>query len=86
MYKMKTRKLGSQGLKVSALGLGCMGLNYGYGTVTDKKEAIERLEENVASTAVTFTKEELEEIDAEAAKIIPQGDRYAEGSAKMIDR
>jgi aryl-alcohol dehydrogenase-like predicted oxidoreductase len=47
---------------------------------------IERLEENVASTAVTFTKEELEEIDAEAAKIIPQGDRYAEGSAKMIDR
>lgn len=47
---------------------------------------IERLEENVASTAVTFTKEELEEIDAEAAKIIPQGDRYSEGSAKMIDR
>jgi len=37
---MKTRKLGNQGLEVSALGLGCMGLNFGYGTATDKKEAI----------------------------------------------
>lgn len=47
---------------------------------------IHRLEENIVSTTVTFTVEELEEIDAEAAKIIPQGDRYSEGSAKMIDR
>ena len=47
---------------------------------------IHRLEENIASTTVTFTVEELEEIDAEAAKIIPQGDRYSAGSAKMIDR
>lgn len=37
---MKSRKLGTQGLEVSALGFGCMGLNFGYGTVTDKKEAI----------------------------------------------
>ena len=28
---MQKRKLGSQGLEVSALGLGCMGLNFGYG-------------------------------------------------------
>ena len=47
---------------------------------------IHRLEENIASTTVAFTMEELEEIDAEAAKIIPQGDRYSAGSAKMIDR
>lgn len=47
---------------------------------------IHRLEENIASTAVVFTVEELQEIDHEAAKIKPQGDRYAEGSAKMIDR
>jgi len=38
---MKTRKLGNQGLEVSAIGLGCMGLNFGYGTVTDKKDAIQ---------------------------------------------
>jgi aryl-alcohol dehydrogenase-like predicted oxidoreductase len=37
---MNSRKLGTQGLEVSALGFGCMGLNFGYGTVTDKKEAI----------------------------------------------
>jgi len=37
---METRKLGTQGLKVSALGLGCMGLSFGYGPAIDKKEAI----------------------------------------------
>lgn len=37
---METRKLGTQGLEVSALGLGCMGLSFGYGNPTDKKEAI----------------------------------------------
>ena len=38
---MKTRKLGNQGLEVSALGLGCMGLSFGYGPATDKKDAID---------------------------------------------
>jgi len=37
---MKTRKLGNQGLEVSALGLGCMGLNFSYGQALVKKEAI----------------------------------------------
>jgi len=37
---MKTRKLGNQGLEVSALGLGCMGLNFGYGPATEKNDAI----------------------------------------------
>jgi len=38
---MKTRKLGNSGLEVSALGLGCMGLSYGYGPATDRTAAIE---------------------------------------------
>lgn len=38
---MKTRKLGNSGLEVSALGLGCMGLSFGYGPATDKQEAIQ---------------------------------------------
>lgn len=38
---MKTRKLGTQGLEVSALGLGCMGLSFGYGAATEKQEAIQ---------------------------------------------
>jgi len=34
------RILGNSGLEVSALGLGCMGLSFGYGPATDKHEAI----------------------------------------------
>jgi len=37
---MKYRKLGKSGLEVSAIGLGCMGLSFGYGPATDKQEAI----------------------------------------------
>ena len=37
---MEKRKLGKSNLEVSALGLGCMGLSYGYGPATDKQEAI----------------------------------------------
>ncbi len=37
---MKKRILGKSGLEVSALGLGCMGLNFGYGPATDKEAAI----------------------------------------------
>ena len=37
---MEKRKLGTSELEVSALGLGCMGLSFGYGPATDKQEAI----------------------------------------------
>ncbi|UUW08690.1 aldo/keto reductase [Flavobacterium plurextorum] len=37
---MEKRILGNNGLEVSALGLGCMGLSFGYGAPTEKKEAI----------------------------------------------
>ena len=37
---MQIRKLGKSGLEVSAIGLGCMGLSFGYGPATDKQEAI----------------------------------------------
>ena len=37
---MKKRILG-QGLEVSELGLGCMGLTFGYGTATDEKTGVE---------------------------------------------
>ena len=37
---MQKRILGKNGLEVSALGLGCMGLTYGYGPATDRKEAV----------------------------------------------
>ncbi|CUW22141.1 L-glyceraldehyde 3-phosphate reductase [Serratia grimesii] len=37
---MQKRKLGNRGLEVSALGLGCMGLSFGYGPATDKQQGI----------------------------------------------
>ena len=37
---MQKRKLGSSGLEVSALGLGCMGMSWGYGKPGDKQEMI----------------------------------------------
>lgn len=40
---MYTRKLGNSGLEVSALGLGCMGMSFGYGPAHDKKEMISLL-------------------------------------------
>ncbi len=40
---MKKRTLGNGGLEVSALGMGCMGLSFGYGKPTEKNEAIKLL-------------------------------------------
>jgi aryl-alcohol dehydrogenase-like predicted oxidoreductase len=37
---MKQRELGRSGLRVSALGLGCMGLSYGYGPATGTADAV----------------------------------------------
>jgi aryl-alcohol dehydrogenase-like predicted oxidoreductase len=37
---MKTRELGRSGLKVSAIGLGCMGINFSYATKLSKDEGV----------------------------------------------
>ena len=37
---MQKRKLGKSNLEVSAMGLGCMGMSFGYGPPADKKEMI----------------------------------------------
>src|SRR5512137_1691200 len=50
---MHKRKLGSSGLEVSALGLGCMGMSFSYGPPADKKEMISLLRTAV-ERGVTF--------------------------------
>lgn len=50
---MKKRKLGKSGLEVSAIGLGCMGMSFGYGPPKDKQEMISLLQAAVEH-GVTF--------------------------------
>src|ERR1700743_2650544 len=41
---MEKRTLGAGGLEVSALGLGCMGISFGYGPATEKQTAIKLIQ------------------------------------------
>ncbi len=50
---MQKRKLGKSNLEVSAIGLGCMGLSYGYGPATEKQQAI-KLIQTAFERGVTF--------------------------------
>jgi aryl-alcohol dehydrogenase-like predicted oxidoreductase len=50
---MQQRKLGNSGLEVSALGLGCMGMSFGYGPAGDKQDMISVIRAAVAR-GVTF--------------------------------
>lgn len=50
---MQKRKLGNSGLEVSAIGLGCMGMSFGYGPAGDRQEMISLLRAAV-ERGVTF--------------------------------
>src|SRR5512136_3386924 len=50
---MQKRKLGKSGLQVSAIGLGCMGMSFGYGPPADRQEMITLIRAAVAR-GVTF--------------------------------
>lgn len=70
---MQTRKMGNSGLEVSAIGLGCMGLTFGYGPATDKAEAIKLIRAAVERGVTLFDTAEAygqdnEEIVGEALK------------------
>jgi aryl-alcohol dehydrogenase-like predicted oxidoreductase len=50
---MKKRKLGKSRLEVSAIGLGCMGINFSYGHALDKQQAIDLIR-GAVERGVTF--------------------------------
>lgn len=50
---MKKRKLGNSGLEVSAIGLGCMGMSFGYGPAGDRQQMISLIRTAV-ERGVTF--------------------------------
>lgn len=50
---MQKRKLGKSNLEVSAIGLGCMGLSFGYGPAVDKQEGVKLIRAAV-ERGVTF--------------------------------
>src|SRR5438552_6168921 len=50
---MKKRKLGKSNLEVSAIGLGCMGMSFGYGPAMEKQLAISLIR-SAAERGVTF--------------------------------
>nr|WP_279040352.1 aldo/keto reductase [Snodgrassella alvi] len=71
---MQQRYLGSSRLTVSALGLGCMGLSFGYGAATETGKAIELIRSAVAQGVTFFDTAEVygpylnEELVGEALK------------------
>src|SRR6266581_2346163 len=78
---MKKRKLGKSNFEVSAIGLGCMGMSFGYGPAADKKEMISLIRAAVERGVTFFDTAEVygpytnEELVGEA--LVPFRDRVA---------
>jgi hypothetical protein len=84
---MTKRKLGRQGLEVSALGLGCMGMSQSYG-VPDDSESIATIHRaiDLGALEVRLTAEDMAQLDVLLPEGKAAGDRYAPQMAKLIDR
>jgi len=54
--KIPKRKLGSNGLEVSAIGLGCMGMTFSYAPFPEKKESIALIHKAVEQGVTTGTR------------------------------
>ena len=56
---MKQRELGNSGLKVSAIGFGCMGLNFSYGEALNKEAAVTLIRQTVERGETFFDTAEI---------------------------
>jgi aryl-alcohol dehydrogenase-like predicted oxidoreductase len=97
---MQKRKLGNQGLEVSAMGLGCMGMSFGYAPFPTKEESIAVLRKAVEEGVTFFDTAEVygpfsnEELVGEALKPFKNvplqiatkfGFKYVDGKMAGVD-
>jgi aryl-alcohol dehydrogenase-like predicted oxidoreductase len=75
---MNQRFLGKSGLQVSAIGFGCMGLDYAYSNKLTKQESIALLRAAFERGVTFFDTAEMKEINSSLAKIKVAGERYPE--------
>jgi aryl-alcohol dehydrogenase-like predicted oxidoreductase len=78
---MQKRTLGKNGLEVSALGLGCMGMTFSYAPFPEKKDSIALLR-----AAVELSAEDLRQIETALSQIQVEGARYPEALEKVTGR
>jgi aryl-alcohol dehydrogenase-like predicted oxidoreductase len=81
------RNLGSEGLVVSELGLGCVGMSEFYGTGDEEEsEHREYLEENAGAAIVTLTEDDLASIEGAMPRGSAASGRYAEEQMRAARR
>ena len=84
---MDQRNLGREGLVVSGLGLGCMGMSEFYGTGDEEEsERREYLEEKAGAASVTLTEDDLASIEGAMPRGSATGERYAEEQMRAVGR
>jgi aryl-alcohol dehydrogenase-like predicted oxidoreductase len=82
---MESRNLGSGGLRVSAIGLGVIGMSEFYGTIPGTKRR-KVLEDNAGAAAVRLSSADLARIGAALPPGAAAGERYSAPVMSLTNR